>query len=71
MLMHGRPRLKPWEIERLTDVELALAVDQAIEEKKGPSHGTPLDPSQWNAWVAWRRSLTNWQKLEMAKEGWE
>lgn len=62
--MHGRPRLRPWEIERLTVPELALALDQDIDSRRTPSGGAPKSHEEVLAYAAWWRGLTPRERIE-------
>lgn len=68
--MMGRTRLRLWEIMEMTEVEIAFALDQDIETRRPPMGLKPMDPAQIQAYAAWRRSLTWFQKLELAVYDW-
>lgn len=74
MLMHGRPRLRPAEIRRMTLAEIALALDQDIDnlDKRPPVDG--VDLAQFGGMAEyhrWWKSLTPKQRLKRARRRWQ
>lgn len=65
-LFHGRMRLRPWEIERMTVPELILALDDDLEKSRGPTGSVPLTPE----YIAWWRSLTVEDRIAQARSQW-
>ena len=68
--MHGKARLRPWEIRRLTLAEVVLALEDNLEDTK-PANATPfLSEAEMRAWAEWRRSMTPADRLAEAREKW-
>ena len=70
LLMNGRSRLRLWEILKMTETEVAFALDQDIEKPRPAMGAMPMNPAQLQQYAAWRRSLTWKQKLELAVSDW-
>lgn len=73
LLMHGRLRLRPWEIGRLTMPMLMLALDQDLEDlDKRPPPGTVVfdNDAAMDEYVRRWREQTPAQRLVQAKEKW-
>ena len=66
--MHGQMRLRPWEIERLTIPEVALALDEDVSKPRAPGGGMPMSYPDKLAWIAQLRAMTPRERLEMARE---
>jgi hypothetical protein len=66
-LLKGDGHLKPWEVWQLTLPELLLYLTDS-----GPrtaSGGEPMSDGEIAEYIAWYQSLTNRQRLELAKRG--
>lgn len=50
--------------------EIALALDQAIEEERPPARGTPLDQMNRDEYARWWRSQTVEDRLKRARDRW-
>jgi hypothetical protein len=66
----GKTKLKPWEVEKLTEVECAFYLDQDLERRRPPMGGRPMSGPEIQAYAAWRRSLSWREKLEIAVQDW-
>jgi hypothetical protein len=67
--MMGKPRLRPWEIERLTMTEVALLCDQDLEKRRPPAGGQAVPHDRDASFVKWR-NMTALERIEMAREHW-
>lgn len=67
--MLGKTRLRPYEIDRMTVTEIALACDQDTETPRPPARGQPVptDPISREAWANRLRSMSLAERLEMAR----
>ncbi len=68
-LMRGEasPRLRPWEIWRLTLPEITLMLtDNVVRSFSG---GTPMTDAEIQDYAKWYMSLSNRDRLEAAKRG--
>lgn len=66
--MHGRLRLRPWELRRLTLPELARALDEPDGKRKPPSGAKEMSATDVIEYAARYRAMTPRQRLELAKE---
>jgi hypothetical protein len=64
-LMHGKQRLRIWEIDEMTEAEVALALDDDLEKPRPPSYSDAVG-NDVDAYIAERRRMTHWQKLKKA-----
>ena len=67
--MHGGMKLRPWEIDRLTLEDVALAMDEDLEKPRASRFSTMGQFPSAAAYVIWIRSLTPRQRLELARDG--
>ena len=69
--MFGRLRMRPREVERLTETELALCLDDNLEDKRDSAGGQPVAPQDMAEYARQWRSQTLRQRLDRAREaGW-
>ena len=69
--MFGRLRMRPREIERLTEVELALCLDDDLEKRRATDGGQALQAVDVVAYARAWRAQTLKQRIERAREsGW-
>ena len=64
-LMHGRQRLRIWEIDCMTETEICLALDDDLETPRPPSYAEAVGANV-DAHIACRRAMTWWQRLKAA-----
>ena len=64
-LMHGKQRLRIWEIDCMTEAEVALALDDDLEKPRPPSYAEAAGANV-DAYIARRRRMTLWQRLKEA-----
>ena len=67
-LLLGRARLRPWEVRQLTLAELALALDDDLEQRRPPHGGASLSGPDVAAHVAWLRSATVRQRIARLRQ---
>ncbi len=67
VLMHGSMTLRPWEIQRLTETEICLALDSDLETPRGPEGIRSQTDEELMAWAEWRRSLSLRDELDLAR----
>ena len=68
-LVHKENGFKPWEIERLTEPEILLALDDDFSKRRPPTGSTPLNsPEEVLAYIQRRRSMTPAELLAEAME---
>ena len=61
--------LKPWEIERLTEPEILLCLDDDFTTRRPPTAGTPLHTHEdVLAYVQTWRNMTPQERLQRALE---
>ena len=63
----GGPKLRPWEVRKLTLTEIALMVSPA--EKKTSGGGRNMSDAEIAMEVAWYKSLTVQEKIAYGKAG--
>lgn len=68
--MHSDSHWRPWEIERMTPVEIMLALDGDTEKHRTPPGGTDIQLGGTQSYADWWRSLTPAQRLERARKRW-
>lgn len=68
-LTHGELGLRPWEIERLTEPEILLALDDDFSKRRPPTGATPLQSEEEiAAYIQRVRDMTPEQRLQEAME---
>lgn len=73
LLMHGRPRLRPWEISQLTIPMLILALDQDLEDlnhQRPPPGAIELREGEEEEYARRWRQQTVADRLKQAREKW-
>ena len=69
--MFGRLRMRPREIERLTEVELALCLDDDLEKRRATDGGQQIQATDAVAYARAWRAQTLRQRVNRARErGW-
>lgn len=69
--MFGRLRMRPREIERLTEVELALCLDDDLEKRRATDGGQAMQAADVVAYARAWRAQTLKQRIQRAREsGW-
>ena len=67
--MFGRLRLRPAEIDRLTEVELVLCLDDDTERRRPADGGRPVGAGDVREYARAWRSQTAAQRLARARGG--
>lgn len=68
-LSHGEGHFRPWEIERLTEPELLLALDDDTSKRRPPTGSTPFNShEEILAYVEMWRTMTPEERLRRAME---
>lgn len=66
LLIHGKPRLRPAEIECMTDVEIALCLPHDLEKPAPPSYADAVGRQAVEAHFRRRAKMTPWELLQEA-----
>lgn len=66
-LMHGKARLRPWEIQRLTIAEITAYLDDDVEKPRPPRGGRAMSHDEVVAYAERRRKMTLQDRLAAAK----
>lgn len=67
--MHGDSHYRPWEIQRLTEPEIAAALDADLSKRRSPEGSVPLaSAEEVRAHLEAIRSMTPEEKLRQAME---
>lgn len=67
--MFGRLRMRPRDIERLTETELVLCLDDDLEKRRAQDGSQEMSSADIVAYARAWRSQTLRQRLDRAKEG--
>jgi hypothetical protein len=67
--MFGRLRMRPVEVERLTEVELVLCLDDDLEKRRSQDGGQEMAPADLVAYARSWRAQSLRQRLQRAREG--
>lgn len=70
-LMFGKGRYRPWEIDRMTAAEIALALDDDLETPRPPAGSDAIGLVAVQRHLAWRRNADRWELLVRATDKWE
>jgi len=62
--MHGRCRLRPWEIDQMTMPEIALALDESDDTQTGGAPTLELRHAERRDFVKWYHSLSAAEKVD-------
>lgn len=67
--MFGRLRMRPWEIDQLTETELVLCLDDDLEKPRSADGGLVMSGTDVIDYARRWRSMTVAQRLARAREG--